>query len=92
MRGNENFDALSDTDIYVLIAGIQRILRVWEEAFHQHREGRLDGYIWDVMVKQHASFLSAQSFLRVWELRREYYDPTFRHFVDTLDKTEYKTR
>ena len=92
VRGNENFDSLSDAERFSLIAGNQSILRVWEEAFHQHREDRLDQHIWDVMVKQYASVLSAQSFARVWELRKEYYDPSFRDFVDDLQKTGYRTK
>ena len=91
-RANENFDAVSDAERIVLISGNQRVIRVFEEAFHQRREGRLDEYIWDVMVKQYASFLSAPSMARVWELRKEFYDPEFRAFVDSLDRSEFRLR
>ena len=66
IRGNADFDALSDAEKFVLIAGCQPILRVWEEAFFQHQAGRLDEYIWSVMVKQYAALLGGQSVARVW--------------------------
>ena len=91
-RGNEDFDALSDTEVMQLIAGYQRIFRVWEEAFHQYKAGRLDRNIWDVMVLQYSSFLSSPSLGRVWDLRRQYYNGDFQDFVETLDTVEYKIR
>ena len=91
-RGNEDFDSLSDPEVFVLLAGIQRLLRVWEEAYHQHKEGRLDSYIWNVMCNQYGAFITAASFQRVWELRREYFDPEFRNFVEQMERSEYKLR
>ncbi|MCZ6774149.1 MAG: hypothetical protein O7G83_19505 [Proteobacteria bacterium] len=89
---NDKFDALSDTEILRLLAGIQRMLRVWEEAFIQHQEARLDARIWKTMVRQYASFLSLPTISHIWDLRREFYDDEFRAFVDELQRTEYKFR
>ena len=92
IRGNDDFKSLSDSEKFVLIAGMQGVLRVWEEAYHQHREGRLPNKIWDVMVKQYTGVISAQSCANVWELRKEYYDPNFREFVDSLERVVYRTK
>ena len=91
-RANRDFDALPDEDVFVLLAGLQRFLRLWEEAFHQYNDGRLDSKIWNVMVKQYASFISMPAMNRIWQLRKDYYDPEFREFVENLAKTEYKIR
>ena len=92
IRGNADFDSLSDAEKYVLIAGLQRILRVWEEAFLQYQAGRLDERIWNVMVKQYSAVMGGQSAANVWVLRRDYYDAAFRAFVDTIKVTEYRTK
>ena len=40
-KGNIDFDSLSDSEKLNVIGCMQRVLRVWEEAFHQHCEDRL---------------------------------------------------
>ena len=92
VRGNEDYDSLSDTERFVLIAGLQRILRVWEEAYHQYQEGRLSDKIWKVMHAQYSALMSSESFSRVWKLRRDYYDPEFRCYVDGIKPTGYKIK
>jgi len=92
LRANDDFDALADDEAIRIVATIQRMLRVWEEAFIQHQDGRLDSRIWNTMVRQYASFLSMPSFQRVWELRRQFFDDEFRTFVDELRRTEYRFR
>jgi len=89
VRGNQDFDSLLDSEKLVAIGFNQRILRVWEEAFHQHSEGRLSETIWNVMVKQYASLMCSTTTSRVWELRKEFFDPSFRDFVDSLERTPY---
>ena len=91
-RANQDFDGLSDAELLVTISMVQRVMRVFEEAYHQHREGRLDGYIWDVMVKQYASLLSSPSVGRVWELRKDFYSPDFHSFVEGLQRTAFRLR
>jgi hypothetical protein len=92
IRGNADFESLTDTEKFVLIAGMQGILRVWEEAYHQHQAGRLPNQIWDVMSKQYAAVISGQSLANVWELRKDFFDPNFREFVDSLERVAYVTK
>ncbi len=92
VKANEDYDSLSEAERLMTISASQRVLRVFEEAYHQHREGRLDGYIWDVMVKQYAALLSSGSIGRVWELRKDFYSPDFRAFVEGLPRTQFRLR
>ncbi len=89
-KANRDFDALSETEIFVLIAGLQRILRVWEEAYFQHRQGQLESHIWDPMAHQYSSYLSMPALNRVWDLRKEFFSSEFREFAENLELSEYR--
>jgi hypothetical protein len=89
VRGNEDWDGLSTSEKFVLIATGQQILRVWEEAYHQHNERRLPDTIWNVMHSQYSNIVSAQSFGRIWDLRKQFFDPAFREYVDNIEREEY---
>lgn len=88
----EDPDSLSDGDNLRLIIGLQSIFRVWEEAFYQYQDGRLDDRIWQTMTSQYSMFLSAPAFNMAWSLRKQHFDPSFRDFVDGLEAKEYKIR
>lgn len=91
-RRNCGDDSLTDAEMLQLVVGIQRIFRVWEEAYGQRMRGRLDADIWEAMIRQYSSYLAAPSFQRVWEMRGRYYNDAFREFVDELPRTEYKLK
>ena len=92
VRANTDFDGLTDPERVQMIAVHSRNIRLWEEAYYQFQGGRLDENIWNTIVRQYSSYLSAPSFRRVWELRRAYYDDEFREFVESLDRLEYKIK
>ena len=92
VRANTDFDGLTDAERVQMITVNSRNIRLWEEAYHQFKGGRLDENIWNTMVRQYSSYLSAPSFLRVWKLRSAYYDDEFREFVESLDRLEYKIK
>jgi hypothetical protein len=89
-KAYEHFDELTLSESLRLISGLQRVYRVWEEAYIQHDEGRLDARIWRSMVKQYASYLSMPPFKEVWDLRGEYFDESFQEFVRELNVTAHK--
>ena len=91
-RVNSAEEPLTDTEMLQLIVGVQRIFRVWEEAYGQYLRGRLDPDIWEAMIRQYSSYLAAPAFQRVWELRRKYYNRDFCKFVHELPRTEYVLR
>ena len=85
-----NFDLLSDSERLQFISMVQGLLRVWEEAFFQFAEDRLDNRVWDPMVAQYSDWMSSSGFQRVWEIRKHTYNPDFRKFVDELTFGDYK--
>ena len=88
-KAQNDYDAISDSEKLVVTGFVQRLMRVWEESFHQHQLGRLSDSIWTVMVSQYAMLMDSPNVVRVWEARKAYYDPDFRKFVDTLQTTPY---
>ena len=85
-----NFDLLSDSERLQFISMVQGLLRVWEEAFFQFAEDRLDNRVWEPMVAQYSDWMSSKGFQRVWEIRKHTYNPDFRTFVDELTLGDYK--
>lgn len=91
-RANFTDEPFSDSEMVQLIVAVQRILRVWEEAYGQHIAGRLDLQIWEAMGRQYSSVMAAPAFQIVWNLRKDYFSESFREFVDASPRTEYKIR
>jgi hypothetical protein len=85
-----DFDQLSESQRLQFISMAQGLLRVWEEAYYQHEEGRLDERIWKAMLTQYVDIMSAHGFLRVWEIRKHAYSDEFRAFVDRQGGGEYR--
>ena len=59
VRANCGEEPLTESETLQLVVGIQRIFRVWEEAYGQHLRGRLDAEIWEAMIRQYSSYLAA---------------------------------
>ena len=85
VKGVTNIDELSDWERMSFIAMVQRFLRVYEEAYYQHSEQRLDDGNWAAMDKQYGDAISSTGFQQVWQLRKAYYRKEFRDYVDSLD-------
>jgi hypothetical protein len=68
------------------------MFRVWEEAFHYHKHGRLDSEIWDAIVAQNLQVLGMKSGRELWALRRHVFTKSFVVLVDSLDPGEYRLR
>ena len=92
VRGNSNFESLTDTEKVRLFATMNPLLKVLEEAFWQHKQGRLDEELWYPLTRQYSFFLSAGSVENVWAQRRVHFNENFQEFVDGLKKTEYEIR
>jgi hypothetical protein len=85
VKGVINIDELSDWERISFIAMVQGFLRVWEEAYYQHSEQRLDDGNWGAMDTQFGDAISSTGFQQVWLLRKAYYRKEFRDYVDSLD-------
>jgi hypothetical protein len=89
-RGRDNFDALTDSERVQFISLIQNNLRVWEDAFHQYQQKRLNRARWNAMVVQLAEYLSLPGVAHVWSIRKKGYTEDFRSFVDSITPTQYR--
>ncbi len=87
-----DYDALTGAEMLRVIAFTSRIFRVWEEAYMQFDAGRLDARMWDSMVRQFGGYMFLTPFKRIWEIRKEYFDESFRIFVEKLALKEYKMK
>ena len=82
-------EALTDAEQMQLLVIIQNILRVFEEAHMQWRQGRLDDEVWESMLLQITLVLPSYPFQSVWKLRKEVFGPTFQAFIDHLPLHQY---
>ena len=85
-------EVLTDAEQMQLLVKIQTIFRVWEEAYMQWEQGRLDDNVWDSMLRQIGLVLGSPPFVQVWELRKEVYGPSFQQFIDSLPRRTYNLR
>lgn len=88
----EDVGSLSGQELMQVFAAYQRTLRVWEEAYLLHLDGRLDEELWTGMERQYTSLLAHAGIRHVWELRKDYYSKKFREYVIQLPKSEYRLR
>ena len=49
VRAINGVDSLEEYEVFQLIIGCPKVLRVWEEAYYMHRDGNLDTKNWDGM-------------------------------------------
>ena len=92
VRGNTDFQSLTYTEKVRLFATVNPLVKVLEEAFWQHKQGRLDEEIWLPMARQFSFFLSAGSLQQAWIQRRSHYNEAFQEFVDGLEQTKYEIK
>jgi hypothetical protein len=92
VRGNADLECLNATEKVRLFAMVNPLLKVLEEAFWQHKQGRLDEELWYPMTRMFSFFLSAGTFQEVWKQRRHHYNDSFQEFVEALEQTKYEIR
>ena len=92
VRGNTDFQSLTDTEKVRLFATANPLVKVLEEAFWQHKQGRLDEDLWLPMARQFSFFLSAGSLQQAWIQRRSHYNEAFQEFVDGMEQTKYEIK
>ncbi len=89
VRANDDYDSLEPSEQLQMIALVAEYLRVFEEAFIQHSEGRLDKRTWDTMARYLAMFMDGECPKRIWALRGPYMDPEYQTFVNNLETSEF---
>jgi hypothetical protein len=87
-KANEDYESLSNSEFLRFLAGILPVLRLWEEAFVQNEQGRLENRFWIGINGQCSDFLSYPSISGIWELRSKHFDSNFQSHVSKLKKAE----
>ncbi|MFT4561294.1 MAG: hypothetical protein ACI9BW_001034 [Gammaproteobacteria bacterium] len=91
-KANRDFESLRKPQRIQIISLTLPVLRLWEEAFYQNRDGRVEDGMWDTMAKVFADVLSTKAFQKVWKLRQSGFSDLFRAHVNTLEAGEWKTK
>ena len=91
-KGNDDWSSLSDPEIMNLLSGLLPMLRLWEEAFIQYQNGRLEYRIWKGINSQYSAYLNYPAISKAWELRGHHFDNDFQQHVNSIQKTELKIR
>lgn len=91
-KANEDYDSLSNAEFLRLLSGILPSLRLWEEAYIQNEQGRLENRVWDGINSQYSEYLSYPGIRRIWEIRSKHFDRKFQSHVNNLEKIEVKVR
>lgn len=91
-RCNSNIDKADDKDMFRLIVATHGILRVWEEAYYLHADGRLADRIWNSVDQTYSHLMSAPAMAHVWKARGRFYPEEFRNYVDNLGRSQYSVR
>jgi hypothetical protein len=89
LSGTDNLD---DSELFHLVLGSQKMLRVWEEAFYLHSEGQLHGKHWEGINRQFRAFLDLPVFKYTWKMRSEFYGDEFRSMVEQSKAVNYRFR
>lgn len=92
IRGLSGIDKLEDHELFQILLGAQKMMRVWEKAFYLHQEGQLHGKHWAGVHRQYMSFMQIPAFKHIWEIRAEFYGEEFREMVDSSETIDYKLR
>ena len=85
VAAKDGVEELTEAQRLQFVAFIQRNYRVWEDAFYQRRQKRLDEPHWRSMERQYSALLSWPGVQWVWSIRRDFFTPEFREYVDGLE-------
>jgi len=90
VKASSNFESLTKSDRLILFGGLHGLIRLFEEAFLQYKQKRLDPGLWDAINRQYSSLLSDPVYKRYWEMRGDWYHQEFRQYVDDMGRTAYQ--
>jgi hypothetical protein len=92
VRANQDYDSLSEAESVQLIVTVTNLLRAWENAYLENRDGYLDENVWEALSREYIQPMGAASFRHVWSIRKQNYDPSFQKYVDGVEAPEYLSR
>lgn len=92
VRANTDYNSISEADSVRLIVLVTNLLRAWENAFLENRDGHLDENAWAALSRDYSQPMGAQSFQHIWALRKQNFDAGFQQYVDNLEPGQYTAK
>jgi hypothetical protein len=90
VKGDKDFESLTETERLRLFASLHSLIRLFEESYLQHRQDRLDPELWAAMNRQFSQLFASSIYQRYWEKRSDWYHIDFQNHVDDIQQTEYE--
>jgi hypothetical protein len=90
IRALSNFDDFTPAERLRYIVFLLGIFKVWEEAYYQWREDRMDQEAWESMLAPLADVMSTDGPRKVWELRKHQFRKDFADYIDTVETGKYR--
>ena len=81
-RASKGIANLTDAERVRYFAMLFLLFRSWEKAFHYRSEGELEEWDAQVIMKPMTDFTMSNGVQEYWALRKRWYTPDFRHWVD----------
>jgi hypothetical protein len=88
-KSHQDFDALTESEMIVLIISYLSVFRVCEEAFIQFELGRLDRRYWNGIERETKIMMSLPSVRKFWSMRHYLFDEAFQRYVSSLPETDW---
>ncbi len=85
-----HFDDLAPTQRIRYVVFMLRIFKVWEEAYFQWQENRLDTEAWESMLAPLADVMATDGAQKVWGLRKHQFRKDFANYLDHIEVGEYR--
>jgi len=85
-RASKGLSMLTDTERVRYFAMLYMMFRSWEKVFHYQKIGELEDWNADVVSKPMVDFVMSDGVQEYWALRKRWYTPDFREWVDNRIK------
>ena len=81
---------LDEAETVRYVALLQKITRMWENSYYQHKDGRLDTRLWNSFNTQISEVSTLPAYKTFWGRRSHYFSEEFREFVKSNDADDYQ--
>ena len=90
IKASADFDSLTEIEKLRLFGGLQGLIRLFEEAYFQHQQNRINSGMWNAINRQYSSLFSNVVYIRYWQMRRDWYHEEFQTHIDNLGQSNYQ--
>ncbi|EAQ99344.2 hypothetical protein KT71_16781 [Congregibacter litoralis KT71] len=88
VKGLDGYATLDPVEKIQAVSYLVGGLKLYEEAYYQYQQGRLDRFYWEGMLRQLEDTMSSDTMRNVWSLRCHQFGDEFRSLVDGLPQQQ----